>query len=56
MEQTGKNRPGRRFSLTFLRGEIESGYSSIQDLLYMENVCKVCIISKRIRKIINKIL
>lgn len=34
-------------SLTCLRGEIESGYSSIQNLLYRRNVCKVCTLSKR---------
>ena len=40
--------------LNFLRGEIESGYSSIQNLLYRRNVCKVCTVSKRKRKFINK--
>ncbi|MDC7288882.1 hypothetical protein NXH76_13820 [Blautia schinkii] len=39
----------------FLRGEIESGYSSIQNLLYRLNVCKVCRLSKRNRKSINNI-
>ena len=38
----------------FLRGEIESGISSIQDLLYRENVCKVCLISKRNGNFLNK--
>lgn len=28
-------------SLTCLRGEIESGYSSIRDLLYLRNMAKV---------------
>ena len=40
--------------LNFLRGEIESGYSSIQNLLYRRNVCKVCTVSKRKRKNIKK--
>lgn len=38
------------YFLNFLRGEIESGYSSIQELLYPRNVSKVCIVSKRNRK------
>ncbi len=44
----------RLISLTFLRGEIESGYSSIQNILYRRIVCKVCTVSKRTRKNIKK--
>ena len=55
MKQTGKNRPGRRFSLTFLRGEIESGFSSVQDLLYGKIMFKVRRISETIGKFIKEL-
>ena len=41
-------------SLTCLRGEIESGYSSIQVILYNINVSKLWKIPKGFGKIINK--
>ena len=41
-------------SLTCLRGEMESGYSSIQVILYNINVSKLWKIPKGFGKIINK--
>ena len=39
----------------FLRGEIESGFSSIQDLLYVEIMFKVCRISERNGKFLKEL-
>jgi hypothetical protein len=44
-----------RAVLFFLRGEIESGFSSIQDLLYGKIMFKVCRISETIGKFIKEL-
>ena len=42
--------------LYFFEGGDREWFSSIRDLLYPRNVCKVCIVSKRNRKFLNRLL